>query len=67
MAAVVVVEAYGFLSARAELDTMANSPSAAPAAAIQLFFAVLVMAIVLYHINREFDHLDADRLSVLRG
>jgi hydrogenase-4 component E len=34
---------------------------------LDVFFAVLVMAIVLYHIHREFDHLDADRLSVLRG
>ncbi len=34
---------------------------------LDVFFAVLVMGIVMYHIHREFDHLDADRLSALRG
>lgn len=34
---------------------------------LDVFFAVLVMGIVMYHIHREFDHLDADRLSTLRG
>jgi hydrogenase-4 component E len=34
---------------------------------LDAFVAVLVMGIALYHINREFDHLDADRLSSLKG
>jgi hydrogenase-4 component E len=28
--------------------------------------AVFVMGIVIFHINREFDHIDTDRLSILR-
>jgi len=31
-----------------------------------VFVAVFVMGIALFHINREFDHIDADRLAVLR-
>jgi hydrogenase-4 component E len=31
------------------------------------FVAILVMGIAIYHINREFDHIDADRLSALKG
>jgi len=27
---------------------------------------VFVMGIAVFHINREFDHIDADRLSALR-
>jgi hydrogenase-4 component E len=33
---------------------------------LDVFMAVFVMGITLYHISREFDHLDADRLSELR-
>ena len=34
---------------------------------LDAFAAVLVMGIALYHINREFDHLDAARLHALKG
>ena len=34
---------------------------------LDVFVAVFVMGIAIYHINREFDHLDADRLNVLKG
>jgi hydrogenase-4 component E len=33
---------------------------------LDVFVAVFVMGIALFHINREFDHIDADRLAVLR-
>ncbi len=33
---------------------------------LDVFVAVFVMGIVIYHINREFDHIDTDRLSVLK-
>lgn len=33
---------------------------------LDLFVAVFIMGILLFHIRREFDHLDADRLSTLR-
>jgi hydrogenase-4 component E len=33
---------------------------------LDVFVAVFVMGIALFHINREFDHIDADRLVVLR-
>ena len=33
---------------------------------LDLFVAVFVMGIAVFHINREFDHIDADRLSTLR-
>ncbi len=33
---------------------------------LDVFFAVFVMGITLFHIQREFDHIDADRLSSLR-
>jgi hydrogenase-4 component E len=33
---------------------------------LDAFMAVFVMGILVYHINREFDHIDADRLSELR-
>jgi len=33
---------------------------------LDVFMGVFVMGITLYHISREFDHLDADRLSELR-
>ena len=29
--------------------------------------AVLVMGVAIYHINREFDHIDTDRLDTLKG
>jgi hydrogenase-4 component E len=29
--------------------------------------AVFVMGIAIHHINREFDHIDADQLSSLKG
>lgn len=34
---------------------------------LDVFVAVFVMAIIIYHISREFDHIDADRLSALKG
>lgn len=34
---------------------------------LDAFVAVFVMVIVIYHISREFDHIDVDRLSALRG
>ncbi len=34
---------------------------------LDVFVAVFVMGIAIYHINREFDHLDSDRLNVLKG
>lgn len=34
---------------------------------LDAFLAVFVMGIAVYHINREFDHMDADRLDSLRG
>jgi hydrogenase-4 component E len=33
---------------------------------LDAFVAVFVMGITIFHINREFDHIDADRLSALR-
>lgn len=33
---------------------------------LDVFVAVFVMGIAIFHINREFDHIDTDRLSVLR-
>jgi hydrogenase-4 component E len=33
---------------------------------LDAFMAVFVMGIMVYQINREFDHIDADRLSELR-
>ncbi len=34
---------------------------------LDVFVAVFVMGIAIYHINREFDHIDADQLDRLRG
>lgn len=33
---------------------------------LDAFMAVFVMGITIFHINREFDHMDTDRLSELR-
>lgn len=33
---------------------------------LDVFVAVFVMGIIVFHISREFDHIDADRLSALR-
>ena len=33
---------------------------------LDAFVAVFVMGIMIFHINREFDHIDADRLSTLK-
>jgi hydrogenase-4 component E len=33
---------------------------------LDLFVAVFVMGIAVFHINREFDHIDTDRLTALR-
>jgi hydrogenase-4 component E len=33
---------------------------------LDVFVAVFVMGIAIFHINREFDHIDADRLAALR-
>ncbi len=34
---------------------------------LDVFVAVFVMGIAVFHINREFDHLDADKLASLKG
>jgi len=34
---------------------------------LDLLVAVFVMGITIYHINREFDHIDTDRLDSLKG
>lgn len=34
---------------------------------LDVFVAVFVMGIMIYHINREFDQIDTDQLSELRG
>jgi len=33
---------------------------------MDVFVAVFVMGIAIYRINREFDHIDADRLNALK-
>jgi hydrogenase-4 component E len=33
---------------------------------LDVFVAVFVMGITIYHISRQFDHIDTDRLSALR-
>lgn len=33
---------------------------------LDVFVAVFVMGIAIFHINREFDHIEADRLSTLK-
>ena len=33
---------------------------------LDIFVAVFVMGIIVFHINREFDHIDSDQLSALR-
>lgn len=34
---------------------------------LDAFVAIFVMAIMIYHISREFDHIDADQLNTLKG
>jgi hydrogenase-4 component E len=34
---------------------------------LDAFAAVFVMGIAVYHINREFDHIDVDQLDILKG
>jgi hydrogenase-4 component E len=34
---------------------------------LDVFVAVFVMGIMVFHINREFDHIDTDRLTDLKG
>jgi len=34
---------------------------------LDVFVAVFVMGLAIFHINREFDHIDTDRLSSLRS
>jgi hydrogenase-4 component E len=34
---------------------------------LDIFVAVFVMGIAMFHINREFDHIDTDQLSRLRS
>jgi len=34
---------------------------------LDLFVAVFVMGIAIFHISREFDHIDTDRLALLKG
>jgi hydrogenase-4 component E len=33
---------------------------------LDVFVAVFVMGILVFHINREFDHIDADQLDALK-
>jgi hydrogenase-4 component E len=33
---------------------------------LDVFVAVFVMGITIFHINREFDHINTDRLSTLK-
>jgi hydrogenase-4 component E len=33
---------------------------------LDVFVAVFVMGIAIFHISREFDHIDTDRLSLLK-
>ncbi len=33
---------------------------------LDIFMAVFVMGITIFHISREFDHIDTDRLSILK-
>jgi len=33
---------------------------------LDVFVAVFVMGIIIFHINREFDHIESDRLSTLK-
>jgi len=33
---------------------------------LDVFVAVLVMGVAMFHISREFDHLDVDRMTELR-
>jgi hydrogenase-4 component E len=33
---------------------------------LDVFVAVFVMGIAIFHINREFDHIDANQLTTLR-
>jgi hydrogenase-4 component E len=34
---------------------------------LDVFVAVFVMGIAIFHINREFNHIDTDKLSGLRS
>ena len=34
---------------------------------MDVFVAVFVMGIAIYRINREFDHIDSDQLTTLKG
>lgn len=34
---------------------------------LDVFVAVFVMGITIFHINRQFDHIDTDRLALLKG
>ena len=34
---------------------------------LDVFVAVFVMGIIIFHINREFDHIDTDQMSSLRS
>ena len=34
---------------------------------LDVFAAVFVMGIIVFHINREFDHMDTDRMTLLKG
>jgi len=34
---------------------------------LDLLVGVFVMGIAIYHISREFDHIDTERLTTLRG
>lgn len=34
---------------------------------LDAFVAVLVMGVAIYHVSREFDHIDMDELDMLRG
>jgi hydrogenase-4 component E len=34
---------------------------------MDMFVAIFVMGIAIYRINREFDHMDSDQLTSLKG
>jgi len=34
---------------------------------LDVFVAVFVMGIAIYQINREFNHIDTDKLNILKG
>ncbi len=68
-----VNQVLGFLVLENGIYTFGVGTIAGPPFLVELgvlldaFVAVFVMGIAVYHINREFDHIDADRLDRLKG